>query len=244
MVTPGVKSAIKRNKRVYCKWKSRGRKQEERNHVNQIQNETHQIIQEAKDKYHNDLGDKICDARNVQKIIWTAFNRLLNKKKISNIPPLVKDNNFVTNFTSKARIFNTYFAEQCRPLTNDSALPNVEYKTNNKLNNIHITHNSITSRINKLNSKKAHGADNISISMLKLCAVEVSIPLKIIFDKCLYCGKFPNLWKKANVQPVHKKGSMQCKKQYRPISLLSICSKIFEKIIFDQMYLYLVMNNL
>ncbi len=78
-VTPGVKCAMKRNKRVYCKWKSRGRKQEERNHVNQIQNETNQNIQEAKDKYHNDLGDKICDARNGQ-IIWTAFNRLLNKK--------------------------------------------------------------------------------------------------------------------------------------------------------------------
>ena len=79
-ITPEVKSAIKQNKRVYCKWKSRGRKQEERNHVNQIQNETNQNIQEAKDKYHNDLGDKICDARNSQKIIWTTFNRPLNKK--------------------------------------------------------------------------------------------------------------------------------------------------------------------
>ena len=72
--------------------------------------------------------------------------------------------------------------------------------------------------------------------MLKLCADEVSIPLKLFFDKSLQCGKFPTLWKKANVQPVHKKGSRQL--------LLPICSKIFEKIMFDQMYTFLVTNNL
>ena len=66
-ITPGVKSAIKRNKRVYYKWKTRGRKPEDRTRVNQVQNETNQIIQEAKDKYHYDLVDKLCDAMNNQK---------------------------------------------------------------------------------------------------------------------------------------------------------------------------------
>ncbi len=79
-VTPSVKCAINRNKRVYSKWKSRGRKPEDRNQVNKVQNETNKIIQEAKDKYHFDLGDKLCDARNGQKVMWTAFNRLLNKR--------------------------------------------------------------------------------------------------------------------------------------------------------------------
>ena len=57
-------------------------------------------------------------------------------------------------------------------------------------------------------------------------------------------GSFPAMWKEANVQPVHKKESRQLKTQYRPISLLPICSKIFEKIIFDQMYEFLNSNNL
>ena len=184
----------------------------------------------------------MCDPRNGKKIIWSAFKRLLNKKKCSNIPPLLEDNKFVTNFSSKASIFNTYFAEQCTPLPIDSILPDINYKTENKLYNIQITHGQIIAIISKLNSKKAHGVDNISISMLKLCADEVSVPLKLIFDKSLQCGKFPTLWKKANVQPVHKKGSRQRKKQYRPISLLPICSKIFEKIMFDQMYTFLVIK--
>ena len=169
----------------------------------------------------------MCDGRNGQKVIWSAFNRLLNKKKCLNIPPLVEDNKFVTNFSSKASIVNTYFAKQCKPLPTDSVLPDIEYKTVNELYNIQITQSSIIAIISKLNSKKAHGADNISIPMLKLCAAEASVPLKIIFEKSLQCGIFPILWKKANVQPVHKKDRKQTKTQYRPISLLPICSKIF-----------------
>ncbi len=63
----------------------------------------------------------------------TAF---LIKKRCLNIPPLVEENKFVTNISSKASIFNTYFAEQCKPLLTDSVLPDIEYKTVNKLYNI------------------------------------------------------------------------------------------------------------
>ena len=80
--------------------------------------------------------------------------------------------------------------------------------------------------------------------MLKLCGNEISKPLKIIFDCSMSEGKFPTLWKLANVQPVHKKSSRQLKCNYRPISLLPIFSKIFEKIIFDSMYGFFVENEL
>ena len=76
-------------------------------------------------------------------------------------------------------------AEQCTPLPIDSILPDNNYKTENKLYNIQITHGQIIAIISKLNSKKARGADNISTSMLKLWAVEVAVPLKLIFDKSL-----------------------------------------------------------
>ena len=57
-------------------------------------------------------------------------------------------------------------------------------------------------------------------------------------------GIFPDIWKKANVLPVHKKESRQIKKNYRPISLLPICGKIFEKVIFDAIYEHLTDNQL
>ena len=52
-------------------------------------------------------------------------------------------------------------------------------------------------------------------------------------------GCFPNEWKKANIVPVHKKGDKQIIKNYRAVSLLPICSKIFEKIIFNPLFKYL-----
>ena len=80
--------------------------------------------------------------------------------------------------------------------------------------------------------------------MLKICAHAVSKPLNLIYERCLSEGTFPSVWKFANVQPIHKKDSRQNKTNYRPISLLSVCGKILEKIIFDELYSFLNKNNL
>ena len=95
-----------------------------------------------------------------------------------------------------------------------------------------------------LDSNKSHGHDNISVRMLKICGVSVCKPLEIIFRTCLNHGKFPEEWKKANVVPVFKKGDKEGVKNYRPVSLLPICSKIFERIIYNNTYNYLIDNNL
>ena len=131
-----------------------------------------------------------------------------------------------------------------RPLINESALPSLTYCTKSSISNAVVSEDAISSIINKLNSKKAHGCDNISIAMLKLCPLEVSKPLLLIYQKCLLNGTFPLAWKHANVQPVYKKNSKQDKQNYRPISLLPVCGKIFEKIIFDSLYSFLLTNNL
>ena len=57
-------------------------------------------------------------------------------------------------------------------------------------------------------------------------------------------GVYPDIWKNANVTPVYKKGDKQQINHYRPISLLPICGKILEKIIFNQLYSFLTNNNL
>ena len=84
----------------------------------------------------------------------------------------------------------------------------------------------------------------LSIRMIKLCGNSICKPLSIIFNDCLNKGKFPHEWKKANVVPVHKKGNKQSLKNYRPISLLPICSKIFERLIYNEMFTFFTENNL
>ena len=70
------------------------------------------------------------------------------------------------------------------------------------------------------------------------------ILLVIIFRNIVITGIFPDQWKLENVTPIHKKNDKQQLSNYRPISLLPICSEIFEKIIFNNIYRYLVANDL
>ena len=72
--------------------------------------------------------------------------------------------------------------------------------------------------------------------MIKLCDDTPVPPLKLIFGNCLSQGIFPDIWKKGNVAPIHKKNDKSLKQNYRPISLLSMFSKILDKLIFDAVH--------
>ena len=98
--------------------------------------------------------------------------------------------------------------------------------------------------ISSLDPKRAHGWDDLSINMIKVCDIEIVKPLYFIFMKCLETGRFPSSWKKANVLPIYKKENRQLKKNYRPIPLLPICGQIFEKIMFHAIYEFLCENQL
>ena len=72
--------------------------------------------------------------------------------------------------------------------------------------------------------------------MIKICSTSISKPLRLIFNHCIDNGIYPCEWKKANVVPIHKKGDKQTLKNYRPVSLLPICGKIFERLIYNEMF--------
>ena len=64
-------------------------------------------------------------------------------------------------------------------------------------------------------------------------------------ESCNKSGVFLIHWKKANVfLPIHKKESKQLVKTYRPVSVLPICDKIIERLIYNEVYPYLIDNNL
>ena len=82
--------------------------------------------------------------------------------------------------------------------------------------------------VTNLDSSKAHGWDDISIKMIKICDESMTVHLKIIFKQSLKESKFPEVSKKANIVPVHKRRGQKPNKNYRPVSLLPIFSKIYE----------------
>ena len=109
---------------------------------------------------------------------------------------------------------------------------------------IDITVEGIIKLLNNLDVSKAAGPDNIPNRILKLTAKQIAPVLQFIFKQSYDQGLLPEDWRKANVAAIYKKGVKTDPANYRPISLLPIFSKIFEKIIFDSMYGFLVENEL
>jgi hypothetical protein len=85
--------------------------------------------------------------------------------------------------------------------------------------------------INSLKIKESSGYDEISTEVLKISAPFISSPLSYIFNKSMLSGTFPSRLKYAIVKPLLKKGDRGNIANYRPISLLTSLSRIFEKII-------------
>ena len=85
--------------------------------------------------------------------------------------------------------------------------------------------------------------NNISIKMIKLCSQSLTLPLKNIFKHSLKKGKFPEIWKKANVVPVHKREGKMLVKNYRAISLLPTFGKMFERVIYNSFFNYFQSNR-
>ena len=80
--------------------------------------------------------------------------------------------------------------------------------------------------------------------MLKICGDSLCRPLELIFNDCLANGIFPSDWNKGNIVPVHKKNDKQHINNYRPICLLPLCSKMFERLIFNEMFGFFIENGL
>ena len=75
--------------------------------------------------------------------------------------------------------------------------------------------------------------------MIKICDKSILKPLIILFENPMKSSYYQDIWKKSNIIPVHKKNDKQLVNNYRPISLLPIFGKIFEKIIFNRIYNFL-----
>ena len=91
--------------------------------------------------------------------------------------------------------------------------------------------------LNSLDGNKSTGPDEIPVKLLKLIALLIAKPLSELFNKPLAEGRYPSRFKEANIKPIFKnKGSPSDHKCYRPISILSALSKIFEKIVYRNIY--------
>ena len=151
----------------------------------------------------------------------------------------------ISNFSKKQNFLNKFYASQCKLLSNTSTFSPLTIRTDTKrLSSLKINDDDILSIIKSLNSNKSHGWNKLSIKMVEMCDKTLVYPLKLIFRAFIQEGVFPDCWKKANVVPIHQKESKNLLKSYRPISLLPIFGKIYERIIFKELFNHFHQNQL
>ena len=107
-MTREIKTAIKRKHRVYKRFNGKGRNSAYWERIRILINETSRLLEAAKDDY---VKSKLTDAKTGIKDYWQTINKILNKNKVTCIPPLLEDDVFVTNFQTKAAIFNKHFVQ-------------------------------------------------------------------------------------------------------------------------------------
>ena len=136
------------------------------------------------------------------------FKNILQWKKSSTIPWLIINNKLEANFNRKSDHFNNFFAWKCTPLENDNVLPTLlQHEFEAKFSKINFSNDQILKLLRALDITNAHGHDEISIRMLKLCDKSIITPLSILFQNCIDTRTFPDTWKKSNIVPAHKKGT-------------------------------------
>ena len=98
----------------------------------------YETLESCKSKYYENISKKLCCKATAPKYYWSLLKTKLNDKKVPCIPPIFYDNKFITDFSKKADLFNSFFAKQWSIIENNSVLPSStipiteRYLTNNE----------------------------------------------------------------------------------------------------------------
>ena len=209
-----------------------------------------QCIRTAKREYYVHEFTKY---KNDIRKTWDILKDIINTKKSkSDFPPYFTDLGIkISGSKTIADKFNEYFTkigpEHARSIDTSHKIPFDNYlKSPCQLSFQfqYTTPDSIEKIIGDLKPKSSAGYDNLSSKLLKDIKGIISCPLSIIINQSLCSGIFPSKLKLAKVIPLYKKEDQRVFGNYRPISLLSSISKIFEKVAFKQILEYFTSNNL
>ena len=127
-----------------------------------------------------------------------------------------------------------YFAKQGTPTENDSSIPTEKNcLCEARISVVDFEHQDVLNFFGALNINKAYDRDNIPEPMLKICDSRISNALSIMFRNSLNSGIFPDNSKRSIFLLVLEKENKQLINIFRPVALLSVSNKIFERLILN-----------
>lgn len=234
-LTNNIKRLIRKKKRLYNKYK----KSQNMNHFEnykQIRNLVTNEIRKSKTLEMEKLSETLNKPNIGPKDWWRTLRGFIKPNQSSTLPPLNKGGTTYSDDLSKANILNEYFTEQALLDESHVTLPLTNNIPPSILDTISVTPEEVKLTLQSLQTGKAAGPDTINNRILKALSQPLSDPLSALFNSSLVNGKFPKLWKQANVSPIHKKDDPSDVSNYRPISLLSTVGKVLEKIVHKHVF--------
>ena len=160
------------------------------------------------------------------KLVWRTIHRILKPN--------------IRKITATANDLNNYFCNVAENLTGKNTeeiakLPTEDTETEIIFKMKPVTYHDIIKEIKSIRNDCSTGFDTIPAKFVKPVAEFIASPLTHIINNCIEKERFPKLWKTARVCAIPKVSSPASNSDYRPISILPILSKVFERIILKQM---------
>ncbi|MCG8048840.1 MAG: reverse transcriptase domain-containing protein [Candidatus Thiodiazotropha endolucinida] len=230
-----IRKQMRKRNRLYKKYK-RDNSIDNYNNFKILRNEVICLLRKSKQNYIDSLALKLKSNTLTSKDYWKTLKSFIKPTQSSTIPPLYHNSTYVSDSVEKADLLNNYFAQQTLLDDRFSILPDPMDRYGPSLHNIQFTPSEVQGILKSLELGKSTGPDNVNNKILKELATPLSKPLCDLFNSSMSKGIFPDLWKEANVTPLHKKDDPSMVSNYRPISLLSTVGKIMEKIVHKHMF--------
>lgn len=202
------------------------------------------IYAKARISYADNIKKKLSENSADPRAWWRIVNHISGKGGQSEIPTLEFEGTSYDSASEKAKILNSVFAAKSNIDDKGQVPPLCSNEANCSINNIKIRARIVKHKLLHLKCSKATGPDGISARVLRECADVLSKPLTSLFSLSLRKGIVPSEWKCANVVPIYKGDGKSDPNNYRPISLLSIISKVMESIVNDHIRKHLFSLNL
>lgn len=243
-LTPAIKQSIKQRhklQKLSAKWPLTYETT-----FKTYRNKLNSIIRTAKENYYK---DKLIENAGDQTKTWDTLNILLGKDKAKLPTSFIFNDKITTDSYEVATQFNEYFSNIGTSLASDiqdAQQPFHHYLPEPVPFSFYLRPTSLTEVLTVIRDAKVSspGHDEISIKIIKDCCDIIAPFLVCIINKSFQEGSFPDHLKIARIVPVYKKGDNSLPQNYRPISILSCFSKVFEKIMSIRLLDYLSKQNI
>lgn len=242
-VTMELLDLIRRRNTLYLSYLNSNHSQD-LTEFKQIRNKVNRLRRSCIREYY---GEKFKENKGNTKTTWNIINEIVNKKKETEIPAsLIFDGKFVDGNEEVANFFGEYFSKIGESISENP------YDENNEINETFSDERGVglemsadetnveeLKQIIGLVKSSSPGNDGINLKAFKHVMVYLLPCIVYLINLSLKKGEFPTRLKEAKVIPLHKGGSKTDPSNWRPISILPLFAKLYEKVMHRRLYNHL-----